>query len=409
MDRLDPLGNDFAFQHRRYFFQDLLGYWLAYIDKVNLDLVISPSIPHRVFDYALYVACKIRGIRFVMFQATPFGNNSLLIDDIDTIGEQYCLVGKKNEDHGPAEFIIERIEAVKKEYNKGMPDYMARQEVNNRLHIFNIFKKIPKFLARPVLSLFGGPMPNTYWVENGKLPSESSYNWLNFYAVKVKNAVRVRQFKRNYSNIVSRDLPSRYVLVALHYQPEETSCPTGGSYADQISLIRLLDQALPSDVPILVKEHKSQFYNDRESGAGRDNSYYQRLNSISDRVYFASINQSPFELIDQSIATVTISGTIGWESAIRGTPTLVFGRAWYEYMPRVYKVKTKSDIISCWKSVIDAKDKDLDAEIVRYHGFLETKFLKAKHYKSKLNKTDVTMTESVENICKALKGFLRVN
>lgn len=409
MDRLDPLGNYFSFQQRRYFFQDLLGYWLAYIDAVRLDVVVSPSIPHRVFDYALYVACKIRNIRFVIFQGVPFGSNSLLIDDIDSIGEKYRLDYEKIEYCKPSQFILERIDAAKNDYSKAMPKYMARQEENNKFSFFGILKNIRKLITTLLLSVAGYPTPNTYWVERGKVPSDSNYSWFRFYKVKAKSALRVRRLERGYNNIVSKTLPSRYVLVALHYQPEETSCPTGGSYADQISLVRLLDQALPSDVSILVKEHKSQFYNDRESSSGRDNSYYDRLSSISGRVYFASANESPFVLLDQAIATVTISGTIGWESAIRGTPTLIFGRAWYEYMPRVYKVKTKSDIASCWDSVIDSKDKNLDAQIIHYHGLLEKRFCNAKHYKSKLNMADVTMTESTENLFRSLKDLFSVD
>jgi hypothetical protein len=238
------------------------------------------------------------------------------------------------------------------------------------------------------------------------MPAQSSYSWLKFYQMSLKRALRVKKFRPQYNAILSKSLPTQYVLVALHYQPEETSCPTGGSYSDQISMIRLLDQTLPTNISILVKEHKSKFYTHQESSSGRDNSFYQRLASISDRVYFVSVDHSPFELIDRAIATVTISGIIGWESAIRGTPTLVFGRAWYEHMPRVHKVKTKADILGCWGFVLSEKNMDLDKDIIRFHGYLESKFVCAKHYKANLGKNDVTMVDSVANLSNGIKGFL---
>ena len=54
-----------------------------------------------------------------------------------------------------------------------------------------------------------------------------------------------------------------------------------------------------------------------------------------------SADTDSFTLIDGAITAVTISGTIGWESIIRGTQAIIFGRAWYEGMPYVFEVKIK--------------------------------------------------------------------
>jgi len=42
------------------------------------------------------------------------------------------------------------------------------------------------------------------------------------------------------------------------------------------------------------------------------------------------VETSNFDLVDNSKAVATVTGTTGWEAVIRGKPTLVFGHAWYK-------------------------------------------------------------------------------
>jgi hypothetical protein len=403
MDRLDPLGNEFGFQERRYFFQDLVGYWLSCIEEYGFDVVISPSIPHRVFDYALYVACKMKGVMFLMFQMVPFGSASLIIKDIDRMGLDFQPLPEFERKKELSLLMRKKIDRVKSDYKTAIPEYMVKHEKNQKINLNKLKLSLVKPTAKILLSVLGyKKQPNTYWVNKGKIPSMSHYSWLSYYIMKIRRSLKVHSMRLKYEALATDPMPEKFILFALHYQPEETSCPTGGSYADQISLLRLLDDTLPEDIRILVKEHKSQFYTHQESASGRDSSFYQRLASQSDRVIFASVDTVPFELIDRAMATVTISGTIGWESAIRGTPTLVFGRAWYENMPRVHKVKSKRDILSVLPLMQSEKNADMDEEIDQFHFLLELKAIKGKHYKAFLKNEDISMSDSKENLSNAL-------
>lgn len=404
MDRLDPDGESFPFTARQYFFRDLLGYWYSVVKDRNIKLVISPSIPHRVFDYALYVVCQLKNIKFIMFQMTPFGSNSILIDNIDKMPQINSL--QENESL-PSDTVLNKINTVLEDYDKAIPDYMVRHEANAKKSYSELPLKAIRKLSKSYKLVT--TKPNTYWVKQGYSPSETKFTWADFYQMRAKRDKMVDSFKKQYGQITSSSFQQRFVLVALHYQPEETSCPTGGVYADQILMIQLLDQTLPKDIDIVVKEHKSQFYSHQESASGRSSLYYRRLSEISDRVKFASESENPFNLIDNAEAVVTISGTIGWESAIRGTPTLIFGRAWYEGMPRVFKVKTKKDLQLAWQSVPELKNKDIHEDILRYHAQLETQFVKAKHYKAFLNNIDITMQDSINNIANSVIKFINKN
>jgi hypothetical protein len=408
MDRLDPLGNQFGFQERCYFFQDLVGYWLACIEKFGVDVVISPSIPHRVFDYALYVACKMKEVKFLMFQMVPFGSTSVIIENIDAMGDEYAFDMYESNCMEPSPEIKEKINQVRKDYSEAIPSYMVSHKVNQRLTVKKAVNSVIKPIAKIILfSLWKKKEPNTYWVKKGKMPAGSSYSWFDFYITVLMRALKVVSLEKKYKRLVKSQMPEKFVLLALHYQPEETSCPTGGTYADQITILKILDEVLPADIGIVVKEHRTQFYTHRESASGRDASFYHRLKTVSsDRVVFSSVNTSPFDLIDKAVATATISGTIGWESAIRGTPTLVFGRAWYENMPRVHKVKSRQDLLDIIPNLESEKNLDLNQLIIGYHGHLEEKFIRAKHYKALLNNSDVDFSESESNIINALSNRL---
>lgn len=401
MDRLDPDGESFPFTARQYFFRDLLGYWFSIVEEKNIELVISPSIPHRVFDYALYVVCQLKNIKFIMFQMTPFGSNSILIDNIDKMPQISSLQTKEDL---PSKSVLNRINAVLEDYDKAIPDYMVRHEVNAKKSSSELPLKVIHKVSKSYKLMT--TKPNTYWVKQGYSPSETKFTWIDFYQMKAKRNKMVESFKKQYNEITLSNFREKFVLVALHYQPEETSCPTGGVYADQILMIQLLNQFLPEDFDIIVKEHKSQFYTHQESASGRNSLYYRRISKISDRIKFVSESENPFVLIDKAKAVVTISGTIGWESAILGTPTLVFGRAWYEGMPRVFKVKTRKDLELAWQSVNDLKNKDIHDDILLYHAQLETLFVKAKHYIAYTKNNDVTLEDSVNNIIASLKTQL---
>jgi len=396
MDRLDPDLNSFSFRLRKKFFYSLVGKWLSIIDEKGIELVISPSIPHRVFDYALYVACKIRDTRFIMFQMVSLGSWTLITEDIDRMPKLRC----PGDNYRLSTEVENRIRTVTEDYDTAMPRYeknqLAKSNVGASEKILLSLRKI--LIARKLLTT----KPNTYWVKTDLMPQDVNYNWLEYLLVKSKRKKFVRKLRAEYKSVSQHFSESvidkKFLLVALHYQPEETTCPSGGAYVDQVLLVRLLNEVLPNEVTIVIKEHRAQHHVFNESASGRSLSYYREIQSISERIYFAPVNEDPFRLIDRAIATVTVSGTIGWESSLRGTPAIIFGRAWYEAMPGVFKVKSKTDLQLALKQVARQKNYDLSREILQFHKAVEFNAIKAKHYKGVLMHDDVNFECSRMNL-----------
>lgn len=406
MDRLDLDRYSFNFSNRTSFFYFLLKKWLVILEKYEIELIISPSIPHRVFDYILYIAAKLKNVEFLMFQMTPFGDSSFIIDDVNqTPNYLKKAISSVVDNKFIREDIKGRIEQVTGDYSNATPDYMKKQSqmLKRSSNISNVINKVKILLSNPTM-LF--EESKTYHVSKNSMPYEKKELKYKFLLKKYKNKVYLNKLKESYETIVTSKYSKKYVFVALHYQPEETSTPTGGIYTEQELIINLLDSFLDKDIDIVIKEHKTQFHPNYEGATGRSINFYQNILNISTRVKFVSVDTNPFDLIDNAIAVATISGTIGWESVIRGIPSLVFGRAWYEDMIGVYKIKSINDLKNNWNSIIEDKNNISKDIIYDYHKKLQEFFIDAPHYKAFIGKSDRSDEENIDNIFNGIKNHL---
>lgn len=407
MDRLDLDRYSFNFSDRQSFFFYLLKKWLVILDKYEIDIIISPSIPHRVFDYILYIAAKLKNIEFIMFQMTPFGDSSFIINNIEQTPEYLKQDMIKNSVNNNLRKDIEiRIKQVTGDYSEAIPDYMIKQSnlLKKDNSIREFFNKFCKFIKKPIV-LF--KENKTYHISKNSMPYNKKELKYQFLYKKYRNKLFLKKLNVTYNSIVTDKYNKKYIFVALHYQPEETSTPTGGSFTEQELIINLLNSFLDKNIDIVVKEHKTQFHPNYEGATGRSINFYNNVLNISNRIKFVSVEDNPFDLIDNAIATVTISGTIGWESVIRGTPTLIFGRAWYEDMIGVYKIKSIEDLRKNWLSIQKDKNNIKKEDIYAYHAKLQEFFIDAPHYKAFENKSNRSKEENIDNIFNGIKNYLK--
>lgn len=160
-----------------------------------------------------------------------------------------------------------------------------------------------------------------------------------------------RAITRLLGRIEVRSLTERqFVLVALHYQPEATTEPAGGRFADQVLFVQevreLLDQAGLVDVEILVREHPRHVA--RTIPALGEVSFrtihlYRELASMRG-VNIASPALNINELISSSILVATVNGTAAWEAIQAGRPAITGRRTWYGDCAAV---KTVEEIVRC--------------------------------------------------------------
>jgi hypothetical protein len=192
---------------------------------------------------------------------------------------------------------------------------------------------------------------------------------------RVRGQAFKRQLRRHYERLareVPLDMP--YVFVALHYQPEQTTCPTGSVFVDQFVMVDLVAKSVPRDWLVYVKEHPYQFFEASIGERGRSVELYDELAALPN-VRLVPFSQSPFDLIDHARAVATVSGTAGIEAVLRGRPCLVFGYAWYRgcdgvfYTPSLAACQDAIDAIASGVRV-DTRNVELFMEAVEAAGSL---------------------------------------
>ncbi len=170
------------------------------------------------------------------------------------------------------------------------------------------------------------------------------------------------------------DLTQPYVYVPLHLQPERSTNPIGGVFDDQYVMVGMIAAALPDGWRVYVKEHPSQFAPQFVSERGRWSSLYETLAAIP-KVSLVPLRTGSFDLIDNSRAVATITGTSSWEALVRGIPTLVFGEAWYKGCPGSYSIRTADQCRDALKRIAAGERPNADAVRLFLHTAENTAFV----------------------------------
>jgi hypothetical protein len=219
----------------------------------------------------------------------------------------------------------------------------------------------------------------------------------------IKNIIYKKSLQKYYNRICEFFDPvvntNKYIFYALHYQPEETTCPSAGHFCDQYHIISCLVELLPPNLCVVVKEHRSQFNRKLEGHAGRDKMFYDDLRKLP-RVKLVSEKSNPFELIDNSLAVATATGTIGWESLIRNKPVLIFGNAWYEYCNNVFRIHNKEDLKFALQSIISGTLSSQNPLV--FLKAISKNVIKGYHYKGYVLNSAIDQESCINNL---VKGF----
>lgn len=114
----------------------------------------------------------------------------------------------------------------------------------------------------------------------------------------------------------------KFILWCLHMRPEGSVLVLGDA-ADEIEILLDFVKVLPAGIKIAVKENPEMF-GIREFG------FYKRLKSNKNIILIDPFTAT-VELINASLGVVGISGTVLFEAALLGKPTLALGKP--EFLP----------------------------------------------------------------------------
>lgn len=152
-----------------------------------------------------------------------------------------------------------------------------------------------------------------------------------------------RYIENLFKYAVAPDYTRPYIYFPLHLQPELTTSVLGGKFNDQILALELLSEMIPDSWVIYAKE------NPKQEASMRPDVFFKRL-SLLKNVQLVDSRENTFKLIEGAQFVSTISGTAGWEAIKGGKKVLIFGKAWYQNLPGVFRYNSKLqlvDIMQC--------------------------------------------------------------
>jgi hypothetical protein len=338
MDRIDYAG---LLDHgtRRDMYYDMVRYWIAVLDQYRPDILFNPSTPHQMYDFVLQELCRLRGIPTLML-GLGFDLNLVFAKDDYTqgsgaIGSVYkARLAAPAAAHAPLLPEIEaRFSRVTRSYDEAMPAFLVKQlqEDHKQPRAWNW-----RGVAKAIRDLLGGAGRLA-----AVLSSSDPRKGVRVQAVlrdarerlyhDLIGPLRLENLRRHYDDLAAApDFDRPFIYLPLAFQPEQSSAPEGGAYADQYLIAHMLSRAVPPGWQILVKEHPSQFtYIMGTNRPSRSYRFYDDLAALPN-VRLLPLSTNPFALIDNAMAVATVTGTSGWEALVRGKPVLHFGYPWWQ-------------------------------------------------------------------------------
>lgn len=162
-----------------------------------------------------------------------------------------------------------------------------------------------------------------------------------------RSGKKIKKWLENHT--VSADLQKKFVLFALHYEPEASI--TGRGFMDSsLIAIQMLSQLLPTGWELYVKEHPDQFKINERIAYGypvarfKTKRFYEEIMRLPN-VRLVHTNISSKLLMQKCQAVATIAGTILGEAVSLKKPILTFApqRLIYRMLKEAYNITSYKD------------------------------------------------------------------
>jgi len=311
------------YKMRRMWYLRHLQFWDHYIRIHKINFFLSAWVPHEIPDIIIYYLCKYYKIPVVYFNTTEIRDISFVEHNIRESAKQIEtryqeILQQKNPERPLHEPLIAYEKALLHPEGK-KPDVEEFPLGTYWTHLTSLVWKRPaRFLK------YGMQYLTPKGWKRAVMAVQRWYSMRRTDAFYAKNAI-----EPNF------DQP--FVYMALHFQPEATTVPMGGVFADQILAARLLNATLPDTVLIYVKEHPY-----RSSWLSRSIPYYKEFLELK-KVRFIPKNTNTFALREHCKAVATVTGSVGFEALFREKPVFLFGSRFYQFAQGVYPVRSKEE------------------------------------------------------------------
>ncbi len=341
-DRKFALGFHYmGIQYPIFHFKQPLSYWntlrfcvelIDYFEKTYNEVQPSLILLDGVASLQTKLMCvlaRLRNIPIRILRTSRIGN---------------CFHWDPNEfGYTPkVEEVFHTLEHVEPTQYKKPAQYVAFQSKKTMLHR----KYTLNQTARRILkSIHKRGMEYIYYMVHGYLRYPRIPLSSDIYTYGITSYLQYRKLMHIVKKHGRESLPEQYVFFPLQLSPEATTMIFEPQMNNQLSIIDLIIKALPVGVKLVVKEHFSSI-------GLRPLDFYRWLDTVPN-AYVASPYMDGAELVFNSLATVTITGTPGFEAAMAGVPVITFGRNnIFNFLDHVYVIQDFSQLRSILSTLV---------------------------------------------------------
>jgi hypothetical protein len=339
MSRFDPDGESFTKNEKLQHIRKLFTIWLNYLKNEKIDIFFCKCTPHQVYDYIIFICCKILNIKVLFFNYTYFENLSFLNNDPDNriirdeLSSQTSIKNIRR-------YVLNKKKNINKLHKIGAPKYIKQNKLleptftSFLMFLFIILKKFFYFGLSLRLN------KNCFYQfkkKNIKFSKKKYFTNLEFIYFKFKMLFVQYNYIKFYDSVAKNKIPKKYIFFASNHQPEASSnSECGLFFYDQYKALKYLNENIPDEFKIIYKEHPSSFNPLKFGYQKRSLNYYKKISSLS-KIIILDINYDTFDLIKKSNFVATVSGQIGFEALCKETSTIIFSKTWYSNFKNIFE------------------------------------------------------------------------
>ena len=414
MERADYGGSVFT-KKRNYYYQ-YLKFWRGMVEKFKPDVIIFSAIPHSATSYTLYSLAKFYKIRTIMIDQLTIETRALLIDDyrIDSSDLAKVASAYQKENFSVGDLSPDLRDYYLNQINPKIdstPQYKKNNmKQNTPFSLPGLSRVLKSILKMTFLSSIKYYL--IMFFSKRKLNYIGSDVYGFKYRLKINKLMKAnKKLKKKYESLQHfPDFSKKYVYLPLNFQPEQTTCPRGGIFDDQLLMIDIISQSLPKGWYLYVKENSTQWYpKSIESRQYRYEGYYQRITDCPNTVLIPA-NISTFIMIENSQAVATVTGTAGWEGLLRSKPVLLFGVIWYMYCQGVFKISNLDECKQALRKIINGHKPEKEA-VINFLAAVDKVSLKIKSYKTRVFESggEISFSDNVNSLTRGIINSIKNN
>ena len=366
----------YSYSERLIIQKKTVTFWREILDKYNPIAVVNEPVVIEVSEI-LWIEAKKKNIKYLsmayfnkpdMFFWFPYPEKNTLqgfIEKLDVTDNNLIDAEK---------YITEIRNGLKPDYVKDLP---------SRFSINKLY-----FLTKGILAEFYKKLT----IPNRTIRQICYGENLTIYLWHLKLYFKSFTNNKDYDDVNNLSDNVDYIFFPLHYEPEGVLYYDAYFFDNQNELIKNILQCIGENRILIVKEHPQQpgFLLQEQ---------YINLKKRYPNLIFCRAEESSIKMINQSILTLTLGGTSGFEALVLGKSVVSFGSVFYDAFEGVTNIRSFDEL---YELLRENKDFPLKGDLVLFTAKLFSMLKKGDPHPN----INLLTSENIKNVTLAIEEQL---